>query len=176
MGTQPRQRRGSCSRTQCSHPGPGGQRGLPRVAAGQSKGLMHLGGGCLTFTAPPPVSSLQRPQGRARCWGAAARTHFGGVRSLHGGQRRWEVPAPALCHDLPFQWGCPEPQGWGGGAGAGAPPGRGLWGPPGLGHFPVLPLSEGEEGAEEGGGGGSQGGTVGLSPPLSPGRCRADGR
>lgn len=29
------------------------------------------------------------------------------------------------------------------------PPRRGLWGPPGLGHFPVLPLSEGEEGAEE---------------------------
>lgn len=54
MGTGPRQRRGSCSRTQCSHPGLGGQAGLPRVAAGQSKGLMHLGGG-LTFTAPPSL-------------------------------------------------------------------------------------------------------------------------
>lgn len=155
-------------------PRTGGTSGVAQGSSRPEQRSNAFGGGSHIHC--PPISSLQRPQGRAQCWGGAASTHFGRARSLHGGQRRWGVPAPALCHDSPFQWGYPEPRGWGGGAGPGAPPGRGLRGPPGLGHFPVLPLSEGEEGAEEGGGGGSQGGTVGLSPSLSPGRRGAVGR
>lgn len=84
---------------------------------------------------------------------------------------------PQLSAVIPLSSGAaPNPRAGEGELGQVPPSGRGLWGPPRLGHFPVLPLSEGEEGAEEGGGGGSQGGTVGLSPSLSPGRCGAVGR
>lgn len=76
MGTGPRERCGSCSHTQCSHPGLGGQRGLPRVAAGPEQRSNAFGGGSHLHC--PPISSLQRPQGRAQCWGGAASTHFGG--------------------------------------------------------------------------------------------------
>lgn len=82
MGTGPRERCGSCSHTQCSHPGLGGQRGLPRVQQGQSKGLMHLGRG-LTFTAPPSLP----------CRGPRAEPSAGG-----------EQPAPTLGGEI-TAWG-----------------------------------------------------------------------
>lgn len=115
-------------------PRTGGTRGVAQGSSRPERRSNAFGGGSHLHC--PPISSLQRPQGRAQCWGGAASTHFGGARSLRGGQRRWGVPAPALCHDPPLSSGAaPNPGAGEGELGQVPPPGGGCGGRPGWAIF-----------------------------------------
>lgn len=109
---------------------------MPGVVAGQSKGLMHFGG--WSHLHCPPISSLQRPQGRAQCWGVSQHPPWQGEMAAWGAAKVG-VQALALCLAPLSSGAAPNRRAGEGELGAGAPPGRGLRGPPGLGHFPVLP-------------------------------------
>lgn len=57
-------------------PRTGGTKGVAQGTAGPEQRSNAFGEGSHFHC--PPISSLQRPQGRAQCWGGAASTHFGG--------------------------------------------------------------------------------------------------